>query len=54
MELRELYAQGSFGGDAYDAAVLALEDDMRIYTGDDDVSTLRQLILDLADGVKYD
>ncbi len=54
MELRELYAQGSFGGDAYDAAVLALENDMRVYTGDEDVSTLRQLILDLADGVKFD
>jgi hypothetical protein len=54
MELRELYAQGFVGGDAYDAAVLALEDDLRSYTGDDDVSTLRQLILDLADGVKYD
>ncbi len=54
MELRELYAQGFVGGDAYDAAVLALEDDLHIYTGDDDVSTLRQLILDLADGVKYD
>jgi len=52
MELRELYAQGLVGGDAYDAAVLALEDDLRAYTGDEDVSTVRQLILDLADGAK--
>jgi hypothetical protein len=54
MELRELYAQGSVGGDAYAAAILALEDDLRSYTGDEDVSSLRQLILDLADGVKFD
>jgi hypothetical protein len=54
MELRELYAQGLVGGDAYDNAVLELEDDLRTYTGDADVSDLRQLILDLADGVKFD
>ncbi|UCE27298.1 MAG: hypothetical protein JSW52_00670 [Candidatus Coatesbacteria bacterium] len=54
MELRELYAQESLGGDAYDTAVASLETELREYTGDEDVSTLRQLILDLADGVKYD
>jgi hypothetical protein len=54
MELRGLYAEGSVGDDAYDAAVLALEDVLREYTGDGDVSGLRQLILDLADGVKYE
>ncbi|UCE27300.1 MAG: hypothetical protein JSW52_00680 [Candidatus Coatesbacteria bacterium] len=54
MELRELYAQSTLGGETYDAAVAALEDELREYTGDEDVSSLRQLILDLADGVKYD
>lgn len=54
MELRELYADYSFTSDAYDVALEALEDYLREYTGDEDVSTLRQLILDLADGVKYD
>jgi hypothetical protein len=54
MELRDLYADYSFTSDAYDAALAALEDHLREYTGDEDVSTLRQLILDLADGVKYD
>jgi|GEM_PF-891779 len=54
MELRDLYADYSITSDAYDVALAGLEDYLREYTGDEDVSTLRQLILDLADGVKYD
>ncbi|UCE27299.1 MAG: hypothetical protein JSW52_00675 [Candidatus Coatesbacteria bacterium] len=54
MELRDFYANYQISGDAYDTALAALEEDLREYTGDEDVSTLRQLILDLADGVKYD
>jgi len=54
MELRGLYAKGAVGGPAYDASLTALENDLRDYTGAEDVSTLRQLILDLADGVKYE
>jgi hypothetical protein len=54
MELRELYVQGKVAADAYDTALEVLEDDLREYTGNEGVSTLRQLILDLADGIKYD
>jgi len=53
-DLRDLYARGTLSGETYDAALSALEDELQEYTGDEDVSTVKWLLLDLADGVKYD
>ena len=51
--MRDLYADGRFDSDVFDAVLSDLNENLREYTGEDDVSLLSSLILDLADGVQY-
>ncbi|MCP4231599.1 MAG: hypothetical protein GY771_15825 [bacterium] len=51
IELRQLYADGKIQTPAYETTLATLEERLALYTGKKDNAVLRQLLLDLADGV---
>jgi len=51
IELRQLYADGKINTPAYETSLATLEEQLALYTGKEDNTVLRQLLLDLADGM---
>ncbi len=49
--LRNLYANNNIDTPSYERALKNLEEELKLYTGKEDNAVLRQLLLDLADGV---
>lgn len=49
-QLRSIYASGDIETKAYDTATANLEKQLELYTGKEDNTVLRQLLLDIADG----
>jgi len=49
-ELRRLYAEGKIDTPAYETALANLDGELRQYTEKEDNPTIRQLLLDIADG----
>ncbi|MCP4231598.1 MAG: hypothetical protein GY771_15820 [bacterium] len=49
--LRAIYASGGINDKGYDTALANLEKELELYTGKEDNAVLRQLLLDLADGM---
>ena len=52
--LRGIYASGGINDKGYNTALVNLEKELELYTGKEDNAVLRQLLLDLADGLAED